>query len=157
MPASVAPGEWDVIQPRRRRVRMGMRTRLLVAVTLLALALTAVPAALTPRPADAHPLGNFTVSRYSRLELTPGLVRVRYVVDMAEIPAFQERGALDSDRNGRIDEVEAAAYAERQAVALGGRLRLSVNGQAVVLRIVERDVTFPPGQGGLDTLRFAGW
>ena len=31
-------------------------------------------------------LGNFTVNRYAGIELTPGEVRIDYVVDLAEIP-----------------------------------------------------------------------
>jgi hypothetical protein len=32
--------------------------------------------------AIAHPLGNFTVNRYAGIELTPGEVRIEYVLDM---------------------------------------------------------------------------
>lgn len=37
----------------------------------------------TPQPANAHPLGNFSVNRYSRIELMPAQLRLVYVVDMA--------------------------------------------------------------------------
>ena len=40
---------------------------------------------------DAHPLGNFTVNRFSAVELSGDRVYVKYVLDMAEIPTFQER------------------------------------------------------------------
>src|SRR6478672_8160917 len=43
-----------------------------------------------PLRVGAHPLGNFTVNRYSRIEIGPERVQVQYVLDMAEIPAFQE-------------------------------------------------------------------
>ena len=128
-----------------------------VLAAVLAAALFMLPSVIAPREADAHPLGNFTVSRYSRIELTPGLVRVRYVLDMAEIPAFQERAALDTDRDGRIAEGEAAAYAGRQAEQLGAGLRLVMNGWPVDLRLMDKEISFPVGQGGLDTLRLAVW
>jgi nickel/cobalt transporter (NicO) family protein len=134
-----------------------MRTLALAVLALCAVAAIAVTALLRPPRAEAHPLGNFTVSRYSRIELTPGLVRVRYVVDMAEIPAFQERPAIDGNRDGRIDDAEADAYAARQAQAFGGNLRLTVDGRPVPLRLAEQAIGFPAGQGGLDTLRLEAW
>ena len=87
------------------------RSRALLAGVLTlgaaALALFAAPAP----SADAHPLGNFTVNRYSRLELYSDVVRVHYVLDMAEIPAFQEMGAVDTDGNGDVSDAEADTYA----------------------------------------------
>src|SRR5262245_49453094 len=50
----------------------------------IALALVVLPAL-----AAAHPLGNFTVNRYAALHVGARSATVRYVVDMAEIPAFQ--------------------------------------------------------------------
>jgi hypothetical protein len=41
-------------------------------------------------PVAAHPLGNFTISHYAALEVGRTDVSVRYVIDMAEIPTFQE-------------------------------------------------------------------
>ena len=46
----------------------------------------------------AHPLGNFTVNRYSGIHVSPHELRVDYVVDLAEIPTFQE---MRGDRHGR--------------------------------------------------------
>ena len=37
----------------------------------------------------AHPMGNFSVSHYSRLYLKPDVTQLTYVLDLAEIPAFQ--------------------------------------------------------------------
>ena len=39
--------------------------------------------------AFAHPLGNFSVSRYSKLEMTATGARILYVLDLAEIPSFE--------------------------------------------------------------------
>lgn len=39
--------------------------------------------------AVAHPLGQFTINHFSRLEIGTNRVNVRYFVDMAEIPTFQ--------------------------------------------------------------------
>src|SRR5207302_7355185 len=40
---------------------------------------------------EAHPLGNFTVNTYSGLVVRPDRISVDFVVDMAEIPAYQTR------------------------------------------------------------------
>lgn len=54
----------------------------------------------------AHPLGNFTINLYSGLRIQPDRVLVDYVVDMAEIPAFQAQQRIDANRDGRVTPVE---------------------------------------------------
>jgi ABC-type nickel/cobalt efflux system permease component RcnA len=108
-----------------------------------------------PARAEAHPLGNFTVNQYSRLEVGRESVRVRYIVDMAEIPAFQERQAMDADGDGQVSDAESAAYLAQQSPALIDGLHLSVNGAPAALSAVDQSLSFPEGQGGLLTLRMA--
>ncbi|MEO7912302.1 MAG: sulfite exporter TauE/SafE family protein [Roseiflexaceae bacterium] len=109
--------------------------------------------ARTPARADAHPLGNFTVNQYSRLEVGRDTVRVRYIVDMAEIPAFQERQSMDGDGNGQVSDAESAAYLAQQSSTLIAGLRLAVNKTPAALRVDDQRLSFPEGQGGLLTLR----
>jgi ABC-type nickel/cobalt efflux system permease component RcnA len=118
----------------------------ILLATLLAFARPAARAA-------AHPLGNFTVNQYSRLEVGRDAVRVRYIVDMAEIPAFQERQMIDADADGQIGDAEQAAYLAKQVPALLGGLHLVVGGAPATLRQVGQSLEFPPGQGSLMTLR----
>src|SRR5258706_1682175 len=106
-----------------------------------------------PARAAAHPLGNFTVNQYSRLEIGREAVYVHYIVDMAEIPAFQERQAIDANSDGQVSDSEGANYLAQQVPALIAGLRLSVGGAALVLRPTGESLSFPPGQGGLVTLR----
>src|SRR2546426_1665192 len=40
--------------------------------------------------AAAPPLGNFSINHYAALEIAPPVVYVRYIIDLAEIPTFQE-------------------------------------------------------------------
>jgi len=42
------------------------------------------------RDAAAHPMGNFSVNHYSKITLEGDRIRVRYIIDLAEIPTFQE-------------------------------------------------------------------
>ena len=81
-----------------------------------------------PARAAAHPLGNFTVNQYSRLEVGRDSIQVRYIVDMAEIPAFQERQTIDVDGDGQIADAEQAAYLARQAPELLSGLHLVAGG-----------------------------
>jgi hypothetical protein len=68
--------------------------------------------------AAAHPLGNFTVNHLSRITLGRGVVRVRYVLDLAEIPAFTLDRALDE--RGTPPQPVRAAWARRHAAAIAG-------------------------------------
>jgi nickel/cobalt transporter (NicO) family protein len=106
-------------------------------VKRLALLGVAVAALVLPVAAAAHPLGNFTVNRFSRIEVAGPQVYVRYVLDLAEIPTFQA---------GKVD---ARTYARR--IARG--VRLTVNGRPAPLRPVETSLMHPIGVGGLDTTR----
>jgi len=121
------------------------RCRAVVRAGLLLIAAALAGVALAP-PAGAHPLGNFTVNRYARLEVSAGVVRVHYVLDLAEIPAFQARRELAASRD---------AFAAALADEIGAGLQLTVDGREVPLRPGDHLLTEPPGQGGLTTLRLA--
>ena len=122
----------------------------------LAAALAAVAVVLfAPAAASAHPLGNFTVNRYAGIVLSPGEVRVDYVVDMAEIPTIQVRPQVDADGDGAVSSSEGAAWAARTASELLGRLSLSIDGAPVRLDVRSASVRLSTGQGGLDVLRLS--
>ena len=105
----------------------------------LAVLATALTALLAPAAAVAHPLGNFTVNSYSGIELAGNRVYVHYVLDLAEIPTFQEG-----------DRVRAPGFAARMARGLD----LRIDGRRALLRALEHELHFRPGAGGLKTLRF---
>lgn len=108
------------------------------------LAIATLAAVLLPGVASAHPLGNFTVNHYSRIEPAGDLVRISYVLDMAEIPTFQEKPAIDPD---------PAGYADHKADEIRQNLHVTLNGQPADLRLEQRALSFPEGSGGLSTLR----
>jgi len=99
-------------------------------LVLLALTLACL---VEPAAALAHPLGNTTVNRYSRVELSGDRVYVLYVLDMAEIPAFQERQ--------RIDDPEL--YARRTAARIERRLALTLDGRPIALTPLDHVLGFP--------------
>jgi nickel/cobalt exporter len=94
-------------------------------------------ALLAPAAASAHPLGNFTINRFSRIEVSGHQLYVVYVLDMAEIPTFQA---------GHID---AQAYARR--IARGADL--TVDGKRATLVPVTTALAHPLGAAGLHTTR----
>ena len=108
-------------------------------VKKLLVVLVAAAALLAPAAASAHPLGNFTINRFARVEVAGHRLYVRYVLDLAEIPTYQ----------ARQDGVDPAVYARR--VARG--LHVTVGGRPVVLRPVARALAFPRGVAGLHTMR----
>jgi len=109
---------------------------------------------LLPTVALAHPLGNFTVNRYSRLAVAGDQVQLLYIVDMAEIPAHQERTQIDKNGDSTIDAAEEQAYAEQLLATLQQQLVLQLNGRVQSWQLETYALTFPEGQAGLPTLRF---
>jgi ABC-type nickel/cobalt efflux system permease component RcnA len=107
-----------------------------LAAALLAFACIALG---RPGGADAHPLGNFTVNHYAGIELAGNRVYIRFVLDLAEIPTYQEGG-----------RVRAPGY----ATAVGRELELRLDGTRTPLVPVAHRVSSRPGAGGLPTLRF---
>jgi ABC-type nickel/cobalt efflux system permease component RcnA len=108
---------------------------------------------LAPAVAAAHPLGNFTVNTYEGLQIGSGRIHVDLVVDMAEIPTFQELPAIDANGDGVASSSELEAYAAAEAPRLLRGLDLRVDGTPVRLSALERSATLRPGQGGLHCLR----
>jgi nickel/cobalt transporter (NicO) family protein len=110
--------------------------------------------------ASAHPLGNFSVNQYSRLSPGAQQVKLRQVLDIAEIPTFQLQSEIDSNKDGRLSDDELAAYGESATPRILANLVLTVDGRPVELRAEKKWFTLREGAGGLPTLRaeidFAG-
>jgi ABC-type nickel/cobalt efflux system permease component RcnA len=100
---------------------------------------------------SAHPLGNFSINQYSAVRIGKNEIAIRYVVDMAEIPTFQEiqESALTPLAGA------SSAYLRRKAESLRESLSLEVDGKKVALRTASREILFPEGAGGLPTMRIA--
>jgi nickel/cobalt exporter len=94
-------------------------------------------------PAFAHPLGNFTINHYSRIQLAGNQVGVLYVLDLAEIPAFQEKQRI----------ADNSSYLDRQIAGFARGLSLQLDGKPVALTVADHSVKFLPGQGGLQVMR----
>src|SRR5438552_19151345 len=62
----------------RRAMRLSVRSSLLAGLLMLA------------ATAFAHPMGNFSVNHYARISAGANGIRLRYLLDLAEIPTYQE-------------------------------------------------------------------
>src|SRR3954451_21925822 len=107
--------------------------RLLIAAAAL---LVFAPAA------SAHPLGNFSVNHLAEVKVSSDRVDVRYILDQAEIPTFQERGMSDT------------AVLARKKAEIAKRLSVAVDGRNIALMPAGAPtLAHPAGQGGLRTTR----
>jgi hypothetical protein len=101
----------------------------------------------------AHPLGNFSLNHFVRVESGAGQARLHYVVDLAEIPTFQETQIADTDSNGVLSATELNAYLERVAPGYVAGLRLTAEGAPVKLQLQDKKISLQPGAAELSTLR----
>jgi nickel/cobalt exporter len=99
-------------------------------------------------------MGNFSVNHYSRIDVRTDRVVVRYFIDLAEIPTYQELQQGDIATTG-VDPNSAAVagYVSTRGMELGRGLVLDINGKQIPLRMVSSGVIFPPGAGGLPTMK----
>jgi ABC-type nickel/cobalt efflux system permease component RcnA len=109
--------------------------RLAVVVAMGAL----IAALSLPAAASAHPLGNFTINRYAGLELSGNRLYFTYVLDLAEIPTFQDG--------------QAGVGAPQYLARIERGLHVVVDGRPVRLAVIAHRLAYPIGQGGLHTTR----
>ena len=134
--------EREAMMPRRSRLARRSRLRLLGLPALLALLLLSHATA-----ALAHPMGNFSINLYSRLDVGATAIAMTYIVDLAEIPTYQEFGGARPDAHVQQE------YLRRTVATLRGGLRLLVDGRRQEPRLTAQTIGFPPGQGGLALTR----
>ncbi len=103
--------------------------------------------------ASAHPLGNFTVNRYSGIVMAVDGVTVEHVLDLAEIPTAQRSPAIDADGDGQLAPDELGPWAATQCAATERTLRLTVGDTRVPLTVTRSSATTAPGQASLPLLR----
>ena len=122
---------------------MSRRGRLIFGF-LLAVAASSVPA-------WSHPLGNFSIDHYARLQVAADSLRLRFIIDMAEIPAVEALLQADTDGDRDLSAAEKQAYLERTASELLSRLVVTCNGAPLDLRIEYKNLTAPSRIGPAGT------
>jgi ABC-type nickel/cobalt efflux system permease component RcnA len=115
---------------------------------VMCIALLALPLAA----ALAHPMGNFSISHYTALRVERDELRIRYRIDIAEIPTFQAMAVLDANGDKAVSAAERDAYLSRQVNELTRGQMLLINGRQTDLTVVASDLQVRPGAGDLPTL-----
>jgi len=100
----------------------------------------------------AHPMGNFSISHYAGIHVEQGFIELRYLIDMAEIPTFQEMQR--NDFVAKADDPRVRAYLSMQAEEFKKGLFLTVNGRPQLLETTSQDILFTIGAGNLPTMKF---
>ena len=98
-----------------------------------------------PDSASAHPMGNFSISHYAAIHVEPDGVRLRYVLDLAEIPTFQALQAEGLPADPEHPGVRA--YLARAVETLADGLTLELDGRRLALRSEARRAHLPAGRG----------
>ncbi|MEP6947600.1 MAG: hypothetical protein ABJA02_16895 [Acidobacteriota bacterium] len=104
-------------------------------------------------PAFGHPLGNFSINQYSRIEVGRSDIRIRQAFDMAEIPTFQATASIDLDKNGVLSDDELNKYLELVTPGYVRGLSLSISGEPIDLTVTAKRIWTEPGAGDLPTLK----
>jgi ABC-type nickel/cobalt efflux system permease component RcnA len=101
--------------------------------------------------AFAHPMGNFSINHYSKIIPGAHTIEVDYIIDMAEIPTFQQM--QESAVVPKAGDPSLVPYLQRESEVLKQGLSLLVDGKLLTLQTVSRQAIFPAGAGGLPTMK----
>ena len=104
------------------------------------------------RPAQAHPLGNFTVNHLTRLTVAKGSLELHYVLDLAEIPTVALDHSLSAE--GRPNGRQYAAWAAAHAAAIVPQLEVEADATRLTLAPGKSALTTRLGAAGLRTIYF---
>ena len=99
----------------------------------------------------AHPMGNFSVSHYSRIEVRPQGLAIRYVLDLAEIPTFQLLQQWKLEAGSPRPELESRAAGQAQEWVRN--LKIASNGRRLAPHFEGASLVLDKGAGGLPIVR----
>jgi nickel/cobalt transporter (NicO) family protein len=134
----------ELVEPDMNKPATFRRIALAARLALTGLALSIAVA--------AHPMGNFSVNHYSRLHFRGGRAELTYVLDLAEIPAFQLLSQWQIDWKSQD---LLTAKSEQQAAEWVANLKLTQAGRPLPLHIASVSAKATEGAGGMPILRIA--
>ena len=105
---------------------------------------------------NAHPLGDFSVNNFARIEIEKDKILIRCILDMAEIPTFQESQKIDANKNGTLEKEELNDYLVKITPQIIANYNLSIDERTVQIQAESKDISLPTGAAGLPTLK-AEW
>ena len=115
-----------------------MKKNLLLTVLVLLIAL-----GYPSITAQAHLIDSANIDQYTRLE--PGLksIRVHYILNMGNFPAYLERRAIDTNVDAQVSDAEREVYLAKKIAELLAAMSLKVDGAPIELHVVKRELSFP--------------
>lgn len=101
-------------------------------------------------PLWPHPMGNFSINHYARLEFRASGARLTYVLDLAEIPTFElmQQWAIDWH-----DDSALSQKAQTQAASWLKNVSLTQNGHMAALQVASVTAKATEGAAGMPVLR----
>ncbi len=102
---------------------------------------------------SAHPLGNFTINHYAELDFAGRTVHLKYAVDIAEIPTYDEIKVMDTNGDRIIEQSEKDAYLPKRVEQLRRGIHLTYDGHDLPLSNESSSMDLKLGQAGLRVLR----
>lgn len=100
---------------------------------------------------QAHPMGNFSISHYARLEAQPTAIDLTYALDLAEIPTFELLRDWKLERSSPREQLEGKAL--EQARAWVANLFITVDGRPLTAEVRTASLAIEDGAGNLPVLR----
>ena len=104
-------------------------------------------------PASAHPMGNFSINHYSRLEISQTAMSIHAVLDYAEIPTFQLFDDWQIQTAGAAASPDLQRRVENLVESLRPHFRLLLDLIAPDLTLSNIREEVSPGAGNLPVLR----
>ena len=101
--------------------------------------------------AFAHPMGNFSVSHYARLEVDGQGIAMTYVLDLAEIPTFDLLRSWQLERNSARELLEAKA--REQAKQWLSQLQIRSGSRTLHPKFLGSELAISDGAGNLPVAR----
>jgi nickel/cobalt transporter (NicO) family protein len=103
----------------------------------------------------AHPMGNFSVSHFTRFDVQKKSVKVTYVLDLAEIPTYQlmRNWDLDPAADAKIPQSTLDQKASKQAIEWIRQLDFTSDGARLEPKIERTAITLSDGAGGMRVSR----
>lgn len=100
---------------------------------------------------QAHPMGNFSINHYSDISIQKDGIHIASILDMAEIPTFQEMQRADTNADGVLSAEEADHLASEISRQCRSGLSLFMNGNRMALNPESARLKVVPGAAGLPT------
>jgi nickel/cobalt transporter (NicO) family protein len=99
----------------------------------------------------AHPMGNFSVNHYAKIQLEPEGADILFVLDLAEIPTFELLQKWGLNAGSPKAELQARAVAEARAWAT--QVRITADGKPVAAKFLGAEMVMADGAGNLPVMR----